>query len=78
MKILALSAATVAGVLALPAASFAATYAYVNTSGEVMSVEATSANQALMTAPNLAVHSGVMIIDSTDDTAVVGDGVSGI
>jgi hypothetical protein len=56
-----------AAVVALPGVSFAQTYAYVNTSGDVSSVEADTANAALMTAPNIGVHSGVMLINSSSD-----------
>jgi len=60
-----------------PALAMAATYAYVNTAGEVMSVEASTATQALTTAPNLHVHSGVMLVDGSDDSEVIGDDVPG-
>ena len=59
-----------------PALSFAATYAFVNTNGEVMSMEASSSTEALNTAPNLHVHSGVMLVGS-DDSGIIGDDVSG-
>lgn len=70
--------ATTALVLASPASAFAATYAYVNTSGDVTTMEAPSAAIALTTAPNMAVHSGVLLLDSVADQEVVGDDVSGI
>ena len=76
MKTLILGAATVAGVLAIPAATFAATYAYVNTSGEVMSVEAANSSTALATAPGIALHSGVMLIDDSSND-IVGYDVAG-
>ncbi len=66
----------IAASVALPAGAFAQTYAYVNTAGEVMTTEAASADAALMTAPNLHVHSGVMLVGS-DDTDVIGDDVPG-
>ena len=75
MKTLLLGAATMAA-LAAPAISLAQTFAYVNTSGEVQTMDADNANQALLTAPNIAVHSGVMLIQSTSDS-VVGERVSG-
>jgi hypothetical protein len=59
-----------AALAALPAASFAATYAYVNTSNEVTTVEAADANTALRTAPNIAVHSGVMLLTDPNDDIV--------
>jgi hypothetical protein len=64
---LALAAAVV-----IPAASFAQTFAYVNTSGEVTSIEAANANVALATAPNMDIHSGVILISSASDP-IVGD-----
>lgn len=60
-----------------PGLASAQTFAYVNTAGEVMSMEATSASAALMTAPNLHVHSGVMLIDGSADMEIVGDDVPG-
>lgn len=77
MKTLILGAFVAAAVVALPAASYAATYAYVNVAGEVMTTEATNADQALATAPNLHVRSGVMLINSSDDSDIVGDDVPG-
>lgn len=76
MKTLLLGAAAMATVL-VPAAAFAQTYAYVNTTGEVMTTDAATADQALMTAPGISVHSGVMIVEA-DDQNVLGDNVSGI
>lgn len=54
--------------LVLPAVSSAATYLYVGTDGDLHSMEASSATEALATAPNLAVNSGVQLVDS--DTKV--------
>jgi len=72
-----LSLASTALVLAAPAAAFASTFAYVNSNGEVMTVEAASAAQALVTAPNIDIHSGVMIMDSADDQNVLSQHVNG-
>ena len=72
----ALGIAAAAAALALPAATFAQTFAYVNTSGEVTTVEAADANTALMTAPSISLHSGVMLLQDSDDD-IVGDSVSG-
>jgi hypothetical protein len=77
MKKVLLSIFALAAVVAAPVAAMAQTYAYVNTSGEVRTMDADSASQALATAPNLAVHSGVMLIESSSDP-VVGDSVGGI
>lgn len=64
--------------MSIPALSFAATYAYVNQQGEVRTVEAASANSAIMTAPNIDEHSGVLLLDSSTDQEVVGDKVMGV
>lgn len=74
MKKLILALAAVA--VALPGFASAATYAYVNTAGEVMTMDAATAEAALTTAPNLHVHSGVMLVGS-DDSDVIGDDVPG-
>ncbi len=39
----------------------AATYLYINTAGNIQTVEAISASQALAIAPNISAHSGVML-----------------
>ncbi len=59
----------------LPAISYAATFAYVNTSGDVATVTANDPMTAIATAPNIAIHSGVLLLNSPDDNAVVGDEV---
>lgn len=73
-KVLGIAAVTAA--LAFPAATFAQTFAYVNTSGEVTTVDAADANTALRTAPNISLHSGVMLLQNGSDS-IVGDSVSG-
>lgn len=65
-----LGLAALAAVVALPSASLAATYAYVNTSGEVTSMEADSAATALATAPNMDIHSGVMLLTGSNNNVV--------
>ncbi len=57
---------------AAPATSFAQMFAYVNTSGEVMTMDASNAAQALATAPNLHARSGVMEVSSDDSNVVDG------
>jgi len=47
-------------VMAVPA--LAATYQYVDTSGSLRTMTADNSAQALATAPNIAVHSGVMLV----------------
>ncbi|MEK7080036.1 MAG: hypothetical protein AAB901_01990 [Patescibacteria group bacterium] len=78
MKTLLLGALALTAIVSLPGVTLAATYAYVNTAGEVMTTEAPTASNGLMPAPNIGVHSGVMIVDTADDSAVVGDSVSGV
>lgn len=68
-----LGIAALGALIALPTAyASAQTFAYVNTSGEVTSMEATDANTALMTAPGISVHSGVMLLQSSNDS-IIGD-----
>lgn len=55
----------------IPAHAQAATYAFVNNSGEVSIVAASSPTEALATAFNISVHSGVMLLQSQLD-AIVG------
>jgi hypothetical protein len=62
----------VAAAVLLPAASFAATYNYVDTSGSVRTVSADSATAAIAVAPDRAAHSGVAI-----DNGVVAGSVAG-
>jgi len=45
--------------------ALAATYQYVNTTGNIQIVEAVNASQALVIAPNIALHSGVMLYSSS-------------
>lgn len=62
--------------LAIPTFSHAATYAFVNTSGEVSMVVANDPMTAIATAFNRAARSGVMLLTSQTD-AIIGDHVSG-
>ena len=64
-------------VAAIPAFSFAATFAYVNQSGEVSTVSAATPESALMTAPNIDEHSGVLMLNNPAD-GMVGDQVPGV
>lgn len=63
--------------LAAPTSSYAALFAYVNQDGEVRTVEAADPNTAIMTAPSIDEHSGVLKLDSASDS-IVGDDVSGV
>ena len=65
-------------VMTAPTLSYAATYAYVNTAGNVSTVVANDWQSAIATAPSISLHSGVLLLDSIDDTNVVGDGVGGV
>ena len=62
---------------AIPAFSQAASYAYVNQSGEVNMVVANDWMTAIATAPNRALRSGVILLNSQSDTDLIGDNVSG-
>lgn len=57
--------------LSVPAFSSAATFAYVNSNNEVSSVVADTAFQALVIAPNINIHSGVLLLDSAEDNAIL-------
>lgn len=63
--------------LAMPAFAGAATYAYVDATGEVRSVIANDWMTAIATAPNIHAHSGVFILKTAADFAVVGDVIPG-
>lgn len=78
MKTLLLGALAALATVAVPGISFAQTYAYVNQSGEVMTTEADTALQAIANAPMIDEHSGVLFIDSTEDSSLVGDDVPGV
>lgn len=77
MKKVLLGAFALAAFVAIPGVSLAATYAYVNTAGEVMTVEASNPNTAITTAPSIAARSGVMLIEVTSDP-VLDESVGGV
>ena len=60
-----------------PAMASAAVYAYVDATGEVKSVTATDWMTAINTAPNIHIHSGVMLLTTATDYLMVGDQVVG-
>ena len=64
-------------IAASPASTYAATYAYVNTSGDVSAVIADTWQAAIATALNIAVHSGVLLLVNPAD-GVLGDKVGGV
>lgn len=61
--------------MSIPAFASAATYAYVDATGEVKSVVAPDWRTAINTAPNIHIHSGVLLLNSAADFGVVGDNV---
>lgn len=58
--------------VASPALSYAASYAFVNAAGEVNLVGANNSSEALATAPNIHMRSGVMLLNSQADNQVIG------
>lgn len=64
--------------MAFPALASAATYAYVNKSGDVSTVTANDWQTALATAANIDIHSGVMLLVTQLDNSIVGDSVNGM
>lgn len=68
----------IAAFAVLPALASAAAYAYVDNGGDVKTVTANTWQAAIATAPNIYIHSGVLLLDSAADYEVVGDDVSGI
>ncbi len=77
MKKILVGTLALAAIVAVPGISMAADYAYVNASGEVNMVTAADANTAIMTAPNIHMRSGVMLLTASD-SGIVGDDVNGI
>lgn len=67
--------------LGFTASAQGATYHYVNTSGGISSVNASSSQEAIRIATNLAPHSGVILVDgnstvvNTNNYNVQGDGL---
>ncbi len=55
----------------------AASYAYVDAQGDVKSVIANDWMTAIKVAPNIHIHSGVMLLTTAADFTVVGDSVAG-
>lgn len=63
--------------LATISSANAATYAYVDAAGDVKSVDAADWKTAIAVAPNIHIHSGVMLLTTAADYTVVGDSVAG-
>lgn len=55
----------------------AASYAYVDAQGDVKSVTANDWMTAIAVAPNIHIHSGVILLTTAADFTVVGDSVAG-
>jgi hypothetical protein len=62
--------------MSLPVFASAATYAYVDTTGEVKPVVADTWQQAIAKAVGIHIHSGVMLLDSPTDFDIVGNDVA--
>lgn len=65
-------------VMILPSMSHAASYAYVNQSGNVSVVSATSWMAAIANAPGIAIHSGVILLDNLFGTSGLNANTGGI
>jgi hypothetical protein len=65
-------------ILGVPGFSLASTYAYVDQVGEVKSFSANGSAAAIVGAPNIDEHSGVILLTNTSDYDIVGDRVSGM
>ena len=61
---------------AVPLFASAATYAYVDTTGEVKPVVADTWQLAIAKAVGIHIHSGVMLLDSPSDFDIVGNDVA--
>lgn len=68
-----------AGVLlaTMPTFANAATYAYVDATGEVKSITANDWMTAIAVAPNIHIHSGVLLLKTASDYQIIGDEVGG-
>ena len=63
--------------IAAPASASAAVYGYVDAAGEVKSVTANDWMTAIAVAPNIHIHSGVMLLLSAADYLMIGDSIQG-
>ena len=62
--------------MSLPLSASAATYAYVDTTGEVKPVVADTWQEAIAKAIGIHIHSGVMLLSSPSDFDIVGNKAS--
>ncbi len=65
------------GIVALPVLAAAATYKYVDCTGNVRMVNADNEMAALALAPDIAINSGVILADAAEEIPV-GTDVSGV
>ncbi len=77
LKLTLASAIAFAGFVAVTGSAQAATFAYVDAAGDVKSVVANDWRTAIATAPNIHMHSGVMLLTTAADYTIVGDSVAG-
>jgi hypothetical protein len=63
IKVSMLTAAILA--VSFPAFAYASTYAYVSQSGQMNTVVADTPERAILTAPDIAIHSGVILVNSS-------------
>lgn len=77
VKLVVVLSVTFVGFVAVTSAASAATYAYVDAAGDVKSVVANDWMTAIAVAPNIHIHSGVMLLTTAADYTVVGDSVDG-
>jgi hypothetical protein len=61
--------------LSIPVLAQAATYAYVDATGEVRSVVADDWMTAIATAPNIHINSGVYTLSTADDYDIIGEDI---
>lgn len=52
--------------ISIPTSSYAGTYAFVNTSDEVSMIVSNTSSEAIKNGLNIALHSGVMLLDSAN------------
>ena len=62
----------------LPAFSYAASYAYVDSFGEVRQFTANTSAIAITDAPGIDIHSGVCLMTTQADDDMIGNHVSGM
>lgn len=71
-KVIVVASLMTLGFIAFANATYAATYAYVDASGDVKSVTAVDWKTAINVAPNIHINSGVILLNTAADYSVVG------